>query len=173
MTKMVPADKITTSSTGSLLRVFIYCFFKSHCWDIYVCVYMYIYILYIFIYIYIYILYIYIYIYIYYIFVYIYYIYIYIYIFIYELVLQKYIGIIIIKKIMSPSLHMLLVMLFIHAGERSNSRSNMFFKTGVFTNFAIFIGKHLYWSLFLIKLQDWRPAFSLKRDSNTGVFMQI
>ena len=29
----------------------------------------------------------------------------------------------------------------------------MFFKTGVMGNFAIFVGKHLCWSLFLIKLQ--------------------
>ena len=39
----------------------------------------------------------------------------------------------------------------------------MFFKTGVLKNFAIFTGKHLCWSLFLIKLQDWRLAFSLKK----------
>ena len=32
MTKMVPADKTTISSTGSLLRVFIYCLFRSYCW---------------------------------------------------------------------------------------------------------------------------------------------
>ena len=29
----------------------------------------------------------------------------------------------------------------------------MLFKTGVVRNFAIFIEKHLYWSLFLIKMQ--------------------
>ena len=33
------------------------------------------------------------------------------------------------------------------------SRSQIFFKIGVLKNFAIFIGKHLCWSLFLIKLQ--------------------
>ena len=32
----------------------------------------------------------------------------------------------------------------------------MFFKIGALRNFAIFIGKHLCWSLFLIKLQAWR-----------------
>ena len=32
MTKMVPADKTAMSSMGSLLRVSIYCFFKSYCW---------------------------------------------------------------------------------------------------------------------------------------------
>ena len=34
-----------------------------------------------------------------------------------------------------------------------SSRTQMFFKTGVIGNFAIFTGKHLWWSLFLIKLQ--------------------
>ena len=34
-----------------------------------------------------------------------------------------------------------------------------------------FTGKHLYRSLFLIKLQAWRPATLLKCDSNTGVFL--
>ena len=37
------------------------------------------------------------------------------------------------------------------------------------TNFAIFTRKHLCWGLFLIKLQAFRPATFLKRDSNTGV----
>ena len=33
----------------------------------------------------------------------------------------------------------------------------MFFKIDVLKNFAIFMGKHLYWNLFfLIKLQTWR-----------------
>ena len=31
--------------------------------------------------------------------------------------------------------------------------AEMFFKIGVLTNFAIFTGKHLCWSLLLIKLQ--------------------
>ena len=35
-------------------------------------------------------------------------------------------------------------------------RSQMFFKVGVLKNFANFTGKHLCWSLFLIKLQAWR-----------------
>ena len=34
-----------------------------------------------------------------------------------------------------------------------SSRSHMFFKIGVLRNFAIFTGKQLCWSLFLIKLQ--------------------
>ena len=33
------------------------------------------------------------------------------------------------------------------------------------------IGKHLCWSLILIKLQPFRPTTLLKRDSNTGVFL--
>ena len=37
-----------------------------------------------------------------------------------------------------------------------NSRWQMFFKIDVLKNFAILMGKHLYWSLFLIKLQAWR-----------------
>ena len=47
------------------------------------------------------------------------------------------------------------------------------FKTGTLKNFAIFTGKQLCWSLFLIKLRPWRPATLLKRDSNTGVFLWI
>ena len=38
----------------------------------------------------------------------------------------------------------------------------MFFKIGGLKRFAIFTGKHLYWSLFLI-----RPATLLKIDPNT------
>ena len=63
---------------------------------------------------------------------------------------------------MSSSLSMLLVMLFVHVGKRWNSSSNMFFKIGVLKRFAIFTGKKLRWSLFEIKLQDWRPTFLLK-----------
>ena len=33
----------------------------------------------------------------------------------------------------------------------------MFYKKTVLRNFTIFKGKHLCWSLFLIKLQAWRP----------------
>ena len=45
----------------------------------------------------------------------------------------------------------------------------MFFKIDSLKSFAIFTGKHLCWGLFLIKLQTFRPATFLKRDSNTGV----
>ena len=40
-------------------------------------------------------------------------------------------------------------------------------------NFAIFTGKHLRWSLFLIMLQAFRPATLLKKDSDRGVFLWI
>ena len=60
-------------------------------------------------------------------------------------------------------LRMLLVMLLIHEGKCLNSRSQMFFKTGVLKNFTIFTGKHLCWSLFSIKSQDWRLPSSLKK----------
>ena len=49
----------------------------------------------------------------------------------------------------------------------------MFLKMSVLKNFPIFTGKHLCWSLFLIKLQAWRPATILKRDSNTDVSLWI
>ena len=52
-------------------------------------------------------------------------------------------------------------------------RSQIFFKIVVLKNFAIFTGKHSYWSFFFIKLQVIRPAALLKRDSNTGVFLWI
>ena len=42
---------------------------------------------------------------------------------------------------------------------------------GAFKNFANFTGKHLCWSLFFTKLQVFRPATLLKRDSYTGVFL--
>ena len=48
----------------------------------------------------------------------------------------------------------------------------MFFKIGVLKNFAIFTGKHLCRSLFLVKLQAWASNF-VKRGTNTGVFLWI
>ena len=54
-----------------------------------------------------------------------------------------------------------------------SSRSQMFFKTGFPKNFMIFTRKHPRWNLFLIKLQAFRAATLLKRDSNTGVFLWI
>ena len=69
---------------------------------------------------------------------------------------------------MPLSFSMMLVMLIDHVGKGPNSHSLMFCKIGVYKNFAIFTEKHMCWSLLLIKLQDWMPAFSLRRDSNTG-----
>ena len=36
-----------------------------------------------------------------------------------------------------------------------SSRSQIFFKIGILKNFALITGKHLWWSLFSIKLQVW------------------
>ena len=47
----------------------------------------------------------------------------------------------------------------------------VFYKKAVLKNFAIFTGKHLCWSLFIIKFQTFRP--DSKRDPNTGVFLWI
>ena len=49
-----------------------------------------------------------------------------------------------------------------HVVKHSNSSSQMFFEKGVLKYFAIYAGKQLCLSLFLIKLQEWRSAFSLK-----------
>ena len=46
-------------------------------------------------------------------------------------------------------------------------------KKDVLKYFAQFAEKHLYWSLFIIKLQGSRSAALLKRDSNTGAFLWI
>ena len=57
-------------------------------------------------------------------------------------------------------------------GETNRSSlSQMFSKISALKNFANVIGKHQCWSIFLIKLQAWRSATLLKRDSNTGVFL--
>ena len=53
--------------------------------------------------------------------------------------------------------------------KSKSSRSQIIFEINSFKNFAKFTGKHLFWGLFLIKLQAFRPATFLKRDSNTGV----
>ena len=47
-----------------------------------------------------------------------------------------------------------------------------FVEKDVFKNFANFTGKHLCWSLFSKKWQDFWLATLLKRDSNTGVFLR-
>ena len=47
----------------------------------------------------------------------------------------------------------------------------VFYKKDVLKKFANFTGKHLSWSLFLIKLQAFSPAASLKRDSKHRYFL--
>ena len=48
-----------------------------------------------------------------------------------------------------------------------------FHKNTVLKNLAIFKGKYLWWSLFLIKLRACRSATLLKRDSKTSVLLWI
>ena len=50
------------------------------------------------------------------------------------------------------------------------NRSQTFFRNGVLKNFAMFKGKHMGWSLFLIKLRASSPAALLKRDSNSDIW---
>ena len=54
-----------------------------------------------------------------------------------------------------------------------SSRPQMFFKIEVLKNFANFTGKHLCWSLFLIKFINatLSNATLLKRDSNASIFL--
>ena len=52
-----------------------------------------------------------------------------------------------------------------------SKRSQMFFTVSFLKNFANFKGKHLCWSLFLIKLLAFRSATLLKRETNTEVFL--
>ena len=49
----------------------------------------------------------------------------------------------------------------------------VFYKKAALEDFEILTGKYLCWSLFLIKLQAFRLATLLKRDSDTGVFLWI
>ena len=65
------------------------------------------------------------------------------------------------------------LVLFVELWTNRNSRSQMFFEIGVLKNSAIFTGKHLCWSLFLMKLRAFMSATLLKRDFNTGVFHWI
>ena len=60
---------------------------------------------------------------------------------------------------------------YLHIKHCRSSHSQMFFKTDVLKNFAIFKGKHLCRSLFLIKLQTCRSATLFKSDSNTFVLL--
>ena len=49
----------------------------------------------------------------------------------------------------------------------------VFCKKAVLKNIAMFRGKHLCWSLFLINFQILRPATLLKRNTNIGVLLLI
>ena len=49
----------------------------------------------------------------------------------------------------------------------------LFYKKVVLKYFAIITEKHLFWGLFLIKLQAFIPATLLKRNSSTGAFLWI
>ena len=71
-----------------------------------------------------------------------------------------------------PNLPLLFVIVFWGETNR-NILLQMFFKICLHNNFANFIGKHHCWSAFLMKLQMWRSAMLLKRDSITGVFLWI
>ena len=55
--------------------------------------------------------------------------------------------------------------------KRRNSQWRCSVKKGVIKNLANFTRKNLCWSLFLIKLQQIRPATLLKLDCNTDVFL--
>ena len=54
-------------------------------------------------------------------------------------------------------------MLFAQVAKRSNNRSQIFLKIDVLKIFAMFTGKDLCWSCFLIKFQYRRPAFLFKK----------
>ena len=71
-------------------------------------------------------------------------------------------------------LHFLLfVMLFALGAKRSNSRSQIFFKTGVLKTFARFTEKNLCCNRFLIRFQYWRPACLFKKRLQHRRFMWI
>ena len=57
------------------------------------------------------------------------------------------------------------------AGNIKKDPAELFYKEAVFKDFAIFTGKRLCWSLFLIELQAFRPTALFGRDSNTGVLL--
>ena len=52
-----------------------------------------------------------------------------------------------------------------------NSHQRCSIKEAFLKNFAIFTGKHLCWSLLLIKLQAFKLVTLLKRNSNTSIFL--
>ena len=54
---------------------------------------------------------------------------------------------------------------------KNRCHSQIFSKIVALKKFTIFTGKCLCWSLFLMKLLDFRPATLFKRDSWTGAFL--
>ena len=54
----------------------------------------------------------------------------------------------------------------LHLAINRNSRSQMFFEIAVFKKFANFTGKHLRWTLLLIKLQAFRLLLNLSFHKN-------
>ena len=54
--------------------------------------------------------------------------------------------------------------MFLQSLEAKQPRE-VFYKKAIIRNFAIFTGKNLCWSLFIIIIQSFRPATLLKRDS--------
>ena len=58
-----------------------------------------------------------------------------------------------------------------HYSLENTCLDSLFNKIGALKSFALFTGIHLYWSLFLTKLQAFRTVTLLKRGSNTGVFL--
>ena len=65
------------------------------------------------------------------------------------------------------------VVFFVELWTNRSSRSEMFFEIGVLKNSALFTGKHLCWSLFLMNLWAFMSVTLWKRDFNTGVFYWI
>ena len=57
--------------------------------------------------------------------------------------------------------------------KRRSSYPELFCKKGVLKNLAKFTGKQLCRSLLYNKVAGFRPVISLKRDSDTGVFLWI
>ena len=69
-----------------------------------------------------------------------------------------------VRVLSSPNSPLLFVIVF-WGKTNISSLLQMFFKIGVLKIFGNFIGKHQCWSLFLIKMQIWRPEMLLKIDS--------
>ena len=55
----------------------------------------------------------------------------------------------------------------------TNKIEQMLYKIGALKNSATYTKKHLRWSLFFNKFTGFQSATLLKKDSNTGVFLQI